>query len=95
MVEKLDYLYAMLDNLDDDLSAMQEDLEMALELIDEGEASKARIILAEMNQFLIDFLEPEECDDEECECHAIEEPEEEPVKKSEKKSVKGKKTKKK
>lgn len=95
MVEKLDYLYAMLDDLDDDLSAMQEDLEMVLELIDEGEVSKVRIILAEMNQFLIDFLEPEECDDEECECHAMEEPEEEPVKKSEKKSEKGKKVKKK
>lgn len=95
MVEKLDYLYAILDDLDDDLSAMQEDLEMVLELIDEGDASKARIILAEMNQFLIDFLEPEECDDEECECHTMEEVEEEPVKKSEKKSEKGKKVKKK
>lgn len=94
MVDKLDYLYAMLDDLDDDLSSMQEDLEMALELIDEGEVNKARIILAEMNNFLIDFLEPEECDDEECECHDMEEPEQEKVK-EEKKSEKGKKGKKK
>jgi len=77
MVDKLDYLYAMLDDLDDDLSAMQEDLEIVLELLDEGEVEKARIMLAEMNNFLIDFLEPEECDDEECECHTMEDEEEE------------------
>lgn len=77
MVDKLDYLYAMLDDLDDDLSAMQEDLEIVLELLDEGEVEKARIMLAEMNNFLIDFLEPEECDDEECECHTMEVEEEE------------------
>jgi hypothetical protein len=76
MVDKLDYLYAMLDDLDDDLGAMQEDLEMVLELLEEGDVRKAQIILAEMNQFLIDFLEPEECDDEECECVEIEEMEE-------------------
>jgi hypothetical protein len=74
MVDKLDYLYAMLDDLDDDLSAMQEDLEMVLEMLEEGEVKKAQIVLAEMNKFLIDFLEPEECDDEECECVVIEEP---------------------
>jgi len=67
----------MLDDLDDDLSAMQEDLEIVLELLDEGEVEKARIMLAEMNNFLIDFLEPEECDDEECECHTMEDEEEE------------------
>jgi len=77
MVDKLDYLYAMLDDLDDDLSAMQEDLEIVLELLDEGEVEKARIMLSEMNNFLIDFLEPEECDDEECECHTMEVEEEE------------------
>jgi len=77
MVDKLDYLYAMLDDLDDDLGAMQEDLEIVLELLDEGEVEKARIMLAEMNNFLIDFLEPEECDDEECECHTMEDEEEE------------------
>lgn len=77
MVDKLDYLYAMLDDLDDDLGAMQEDLEIVLELLDEGEVEKARIMLSEMNNFLIDFLEPEECDDEECECHAMEDEEEE------------------
>jgi hypothetical protein len=76
MVDKLDYLYAMLDDLDDDLGAMQEDLEIVLELLDEGDVEKARIMLAEMNNFLIDFLEPEECDDEECECHAMEDEEE-------------------
>jgi len=77
MVDKLDYLYAMLDDLDDDLGAMQEDLEIVLELLDEGEVEKARIMLVEMNNFLIDFLEPEECDDEECECHTMEDEEEE------------------
>jgi hypothetical protein len=77
MVDKLDYLYAMLDDLDDDLGAMQEDLEAVLELLEEGDVKKAQIIIAEMNRFLIDFLEPEECDDEECECAVIEEPEEE------------------
>jgi hypothetical protein len=76
MVDKLDYLYAMLDDLDDDLGAMQEDLEIVLELLDEGDVEKARIMLAEMNNFLIDFLEPEVCDDEECECHAMEDEEE-------------------
>lgn len=83
MVDKLDYLYAMLDDLDDDLGAMQEDLETVLELLEEGDVKKAQIILAEMNRFLIDFLEPEECDDEECECGEIEEPEEKPSPKSE------------
>ncbi len=77
MVDKLDYLYAMLDDLDDDLSAIQEDLEIVLELLDEGDVNKARIMLSEMNNFLIDFLEPEECDDEECECHATEDGDEE------------------
>lgn len=76
MVDKLDYLYAMLDDLDDDLGAMQEDLETVLELLEEGDVRKAQIILTEMNQFLIDFLEPDECDDEECECGEIEELEE-------------------
>lgn len=76
MVDKLDYLYEMLDDLDDDLGAIQEDLETVLELLDEGDVKKAQIILAEMNRFLIDFLEPEECDDEECECMETEEPEE-------------------
>jgi hypothetical protein len=76
MVDKLDYLYEMLDDLDDDLGAIQEDLETVLELLDEGDVKKAQIILAEMNRFLIDFLEPDECDDEECECMQIEEPEE-------------------
>jgi len=102
MVDKLDYLYAMLDDLDDDLGAMQEDLEIVLELLDEGEVEKARIMLAEMNNFLIDFLEPEECDDEECECHAMaeeeeeeEEEEEKPAPKVEKKKEKAKKPKKK
>jgi hypothetical protein len=75
MVDKLDYLYAMLDDLDDDLGAIQEDLETVLELLEEGDVKKAQIIIAEMNKFLIDFLEPEECDDEECECHDIEGPE--------------------
>jgi hypothetical protein len=95
MVDKLDYLYAMLDDLDDDLSAMQEDLEMVLEMLEEGEVKKAQIVLAEMNRFLIDFLEPGECDDEECECVVIEEPEE-PIKKPEaKKGGEDKKPKKK
>ncbi|MDW5563792.1 MAG: hypothetical protein SA339_11245 [Methanomassiliicoccus sp.] len=98
MVDKLDYLYAMLDDLDDDLGAMQEDLETVLELLDEGDIKKAQIILAEMNRFLIDFLEPEECDDEECECMVIEEPEEreEPEEQPapKKKSANGKKQKK-
>ena len=76
MVDKLDYLYAMLDDLDDDLGAMQEDLETVLELLEEGDIKKAQIILAEINRFLIDFLEPEECDDEECECGEFEGPEE-------------------
>lgn len=76
MVDKIDHLYAMLDDLDDDLSAMQEDLEAAIELIEEGDTSKAKIILEEMSAFLADFLEPEECDDEECECYIIEEGEE-------------------
>jgi len=83
MVDKLDYLYAMLDDLDDDLGAMQEDLETVLELLEEGDVKKAQIILAEMNRFLIDFLEPE-CD-EECECGEMEEmegPEEKPAPKS-------------
>jgi len=79
MVDKLDYLYAMIDDLDDDLSAMQEDLETVLELLEEGDVKKAKIILEEMNNFLVDFLEPEECDDEECECVVIEE-EERPAK---------------
>jgi hypothetical protein len=82
MVDKLDYLYAMLDDLDDDLGAMQEDLETVLELLEEGDVKKAQIILSEMNRFLIDFLEPEESEDEE-ECAIIEEPEEEPPKKPE------------
>ncbi len=99
MVDKLDYLYAMLDDLDDDLGAMQEDLEIVLELLDEGEVEKARIMLSEMNNFLIDFLEPMECDDEECECHTMEDEEEEeeeekPAPKA-KPSKKGKKAKKK
>jgi len=72
MVDKIDHLYAMLDDLDDDLSAMQEDLETAIELLEEGDTSKAKIILEEMSAFLADFLEPEECD-EECECYVIEE----------------------
>jgi hypothetical protein len=76
MVDKLDYLYEMLDDLDDDLGAIQEDLETVLELLDEGDVKKAQIILAEMNRFLIDFLEPDACDDEECECMETEEPEE-------------------
>jgi hypothetical protein len=80
MVDKIDYLYAMIDDLDDDLAAMQEDLETVLELLDEGDVKKAQIILGEMNKFLIDFLEPEECEDEECECQVVvEEPEEKPA----------------
>ncbi len=71
MVNKIDHLYAMLDDLDDDLSAMQEDLEMAIELLDKGETKKVKIILEEMSAFLVDFLEPEEV--EECECIPIEE----------------------
>jgi hypothetical protein len=82
MVDKLDYVYEMIDDLDDDLSAMQEDLETVLELLEEGDVKKAKIILEEMNNFLLDFLEPEECDDEECECVVIEEPEA-PAKKAE------------
>ncbi|NLT38680.1 MAG: hypothetical protein GXX95_11090 [Methanomassiliicoccus sp.] len=103
MVDKLDYLYAMLDDLDDDLGAMQEDLEIVLELLDEGEVEKARIMLSEMNNFLIDFLEPMECDDEECECHTMEDEDEEEEEEEEeekpapkaKPSKKGKKAKKK
>ncbi len=93
MVDKLDYLYAMLDDLDDDLGAMQEDLETVLELLEEGDVKKAQIILAEMNRFLIDFLEPEECD-EECECVEIEEPEEPEEKPAPKSGGNGKKAKK-
>jgi hypothetical protein len=52
---------------------MQEDLEAAIELIEEGDTSKAKIILEEMSAFLADFLEPEECEEEECECFVIEE----------------------
>lgn len=73
MVSKIDHLYAMLDDLDDDLSAMQEDLEVAIELLADGDTKKVKIILEEMNAFLVDFLEAEECDDEECECFVIEE----------------------
>jgi hypothetical protein len=88
MVDKLDYLYAMIDDLDDDLSAMQEDLETVLELLEEGDVKKAKIILEEMNNFLTDFLEPEECTDEECECAVVEEePEEAPAKKPEPKKA--------
>ncbi len=79
MVDKLDYLYEMLDDLDDDLGAIQEDIETVLELLEAGDVKKAQIILSEINRFLIDFLEPEECDDEECECVEIEEPEERPA----------------
>ncbi|NLK25603.1 MAG: hypothetical protein GX307_03385 [Euryarchaeota archaeon] len=75
MVNKIDHLYAMLDDLDDDLSAMQEDLEIVIELLEKGDVKKAMIFLEEMNAFLIDFLEPDECEDEECECHIIEEDE--------------------
>lgn len=82
MVDKLDYLYEMIDDLDDDLSAMQEDLETVLELLEEGDTKKAKIILEEMNNFLMDFLEPGECDDEECECVVVEEPPK-PAKKAE------------
>ena len=94
MVDKLDYLYEMLDDLDDDLGAMQEDLETVLELLEEGDVKKAQIILAEMNRFLIDFLEPEECDDEECECGEMEEPEEPEEKPAPKSGGNGKKPKK-
>jgi hypothetical protein len=89
MVDKLDYVYALIDDLDDDLSAMQEDLETVLELLEEGDVKKAKIILEEMNNFLVEFLEPEECTEEECECAVIEEePEEEkPAKKSEPKKA--------
>ena len=79
MVSKMDHLYAMLDDLDDDLSAMQEDLEVAIELLAEGETKKVKIILEEMSSFLVDFLETEECDDEECECFTIDEEESAPV----------------
>jgi len=78
MVDKLDYLYEMLDDLDDDLGAIQEDIETVLELLEQGDVKKARIILSEINRFLIDFLEPEECDDEECECMEAEGPEDDP-----------------
>ena len=81
MVDKLDYIYELIDDLDDDLSAMQEDLETVLELLEEGDVKKAKIIIEEMNNFLIDFLEPEECDDEECECMVVEP--EPPAKKAE------------
>lgn len=76
MVDKMDHLYAVLDDLDDDLQAMQEDLEAVLLLLKDGEIKKAQTILEEMNSFLIDFLEPEEgceCDDDECECYVTEE----------------------
>ena len=69
----MDDLYAILDSLDEDLQAMQEDLETAIELINNGEAKKAIQILEEMNNFLVDFLEPNgECEDEECDCLDIE-----------------------
>jgi len=77
MVSKIDHLYGMLDDLDDDLSAMQEDLDVAIELLKEGDSKKAIILLEEMSAFLVDFLEPEECDDEECGCFVEEEEEEE------------------
>lgn len=96
----MDHLYAVLDDLDDDLQAMQEDLEAVLLLLKDGEIKKAQTILEEMNSFLIDFLEPEEgceCDDEECECYVIEEgdgdgeePEEKPAAKPEKPAPKKK-----
>ncbi|NLI74039.1 MAG: hypothetical protein GX369_04620 [Euryarchaeota archaeon] len=70
MVSKIDHIYAMLDDLDEDLTAMQEDLEVAIDLLSEGETRKVRIILEEMSAFLLDFLEPDECD-EECECIII------------------------
>jgi hypothetical protein len=72
MVDKIDYLYAMLDDLDDDLSAMQEDLDAVIDMLEKGDAKNAVIILKEMSQFLVDFLEPTECEDEECECSEIE-----------------------
>ncbi len=72
MVDKIDYLYAMLDDLDDDLQAMQEDLETVIGLLEKGDTKKAMHILQEMNEFLIDFLEPAECDEEECEGFDVE-----------------------
>ena len=78
MVDKIDNIYEMLDDLDEDLQAMQEDLETVIEFIDKGDSKKAKRILEEMNAFLIDFLEPDECDEEECECCIVTEDAEEP-----------------
>ncbi len=77
MMNKIDLFYILLDDLEEDLSAMQEDLETVMSLLDEGRASDAKKLIEEMNAFLIDYLSPVEFDDEECECGCCSEDHEE------------------
>lgn len=75
MMNKIDLFYILLDDLEEDLSAMQEDLETIMSLLDEGRTSDAKKLIEEMNAFLVDFLSPVEFDDEECECECCSEEE--------------------
>ncbi len=77
MMNKIDLFYILLDDLEEDLSAMQEDLETIVGLLDEGRVSDAKKLIVEMNSFLVDFLSPVEFDDEECECECCSEEHEE------------------
>ena len=73
MMNKIDLFYILLDDLEEDLSAMQEDLETIVSLLDEGRVSDAKKLIEEMNAFLVDFLSPVEFDETECDCECCSE----------------------
>ena len=77
MMNKIDLFYILLDDLEEDLSAMQEDLETIVSLLDEGRVSDAKKLIEEMNAFLVDFLSPVELDATECDCECCSEGHEE------------------
>ena len=77
MMNKIDLFYILLDDLEEDLSAMQEDLETIVSLLDEGRVSDAKKLIEEMNAFLVDFLSPVELDETECDCECCSEGHEE------------------
>ena len=77
MMNSIDLFYILLDDLEEDLTAMQEDLETVMTLLDEGRVSDAKKLIEEMNAFLIDYLTPVEFDEEGCECGCCSEKNEE------------------
>lgn len=81
MMNSIDLFYILLDDLEEDLTAMQEDLETVMTLLDEGRVSDAKKLIEEMNAFLIDYLTPVEFDEEGCECGCCSEKGEEEEKK--------------